>query len=88
LQELTGGTALIQAAWEKQLDTVRLLLDRGAAPNLRGAKGWTALAIASRLGETETVRLLLERGADPYMRNAQSETALDIAINPSLLLSE
>lgn len=60
---------LIQAARAGSLDTLALLLDSGADPNLPGPTddGWNATplqhAILAR--QPEAVRLLLERGADP-----------------------
>jgi ankyrin repeat protein len=60
-----GGVAsspLIGAAREGRLDAVRLLLDRGADPNLAVFDG-SALIHAADWGHVDIVSLLLDRGA-------------------------
>jgi len=54
---------------------VRLLLDRGANPNLRATDGSTALVTAARFGNAGAMRLLLARRADP---RASANGALDL----------
>jgi ankyrin repeat protein len=67
-----GATALHVAAWRARHDTVRLLLERGAAVHARDAQGRTPVALAVRaavdsywthLRSPESVRLLLAAGA-------------------------
>jgi ankyrin repeat protein len=61
-----------------------VLLDHGANPNWRDAKGNTVLhrVIKSRIvvDPTKFVQLLLAAGADPTLRNAEGRTALDEAL--------
>ena len=57
---------------------VRLLLDRGADPNL-GRNGETPLHEASRYGKVEMARLLIEHGASVEVKGANGKTALEIA---------
>ena len=43
-------------------DTVRILLERGAEPNMREINGRTSLTIALMNGHTETADILRENG--------------------------
>lgn len=58
------------------IDTVRLLLDRGAAVDVRDSKGMTPLMMACRGGFVELVALLLSRGADPQLTAREGSTAM------------
>ena len=70
-------TPLMQAALYADAESVRLLLDTGADPNLRNEAGATALMWA--VNDLEKTRLLLDRGADVNARSEDSRTALLIA---------
>lgn len=59
-----GTTALMMAA--RDLEKVKLLVERGADLNARAATGITPLMVASMYtGNVEVVRLLLKKGARP-----------------------
>ncbi|HSH70825.1 MAG TPA: ankyrin repeat domain-containing protein [Deferrisomatales bacterium] len=58
-----GETALMAAARNGHVATVRVLLDAGADPNLRNAWGDSALGLAWGAGRAGVVRTLAERGA-------------------------
>jgi ankyrin repeat protein len=57
---VNGNTALMMAAFKRNGDTVRALLDKGAKVN---QPGWTALHYAAASGDSAIAQLLIERGA-------------------------
>lgn len=72
-----GSTPLMAAVLYGDVDTVRLLLNSGADPNLRNEAGATALMWAT--DDLEKTRLLLKKGADAKARSEDSRTPLLIA---------
>lgn len=70
-------TLLMQAVLYGDAESVRLLLDGGAEPNVRNEAGATPLMWA--VNDLEKTRLLLDRGADVNARSEDSRTALLIA---------
>ena len=68
-----NDNALVNASRKGHLETVRLLLDRGADVHARNDH---ALRFAAQRGRLETVRLLLDRGADVH---AQNDAAIRVA---------
>jgi ankyrin repeat protein len=86
-----GLTALMWAAGHTNdvpvaegLITVRLLLERGAAPDLVEDRGRSALMIAAERGHAEVVEALLEAGSDDKRRDARGKTAADLAANDAV----
>jgi ankyrin repeat protein len=73
-----GWTPLMYAALYGEVESVRLLLDRGAAVNAKNDAGGTALMYAA--DDLAKTKLLLERGADPNLRSGEGRTALLIAV--------
>jgi ankyrin repeat protein len=71
--------ALLRAASEGHLNTVRDLLDRGVDPDVRGEGGATALMAAAVQGHAEVLNALLESGADVNAEDAGGWTALMLA---------
>lgn len=71
--------ALIAAAREGNWLNLRILLHRGADPNLMDGTGDTALHVAAAAGHLRMVHDLLEAGADPEMRNGEGLTARQLA---------
>lgn len=70
-----GGTPLLAAAAANCVDTVQLLLERGADVNAKDNDGWTALIKAASGGLVDLARLLLARGADPDIADKLDRTA-------------
>ncbi len=68
-----------------RLETMQLLLDRGADPNSKHIGEATVLHKAIELGEAY-VRLLLSWGADVDARNDGHESILDLAVDASELM--
>ena len=60
---LIGTPAIVLAAAEGHLDTVRTLVARGADVNAEDMASWTALHAAARNGHKEIVSFLLQHGA-------------------------
>jgi ankyrin repeat protein len=58
-------TALMAAAAGGKADVVRLLLERGADANLRGAKGMTASGWAMDHGHAELAKVLRDAEVKP-----------------------
>jgi ankyrin repeat protein len=75
---------LLTATENGRADSVRLLLENGADPNVRDAHSqpmWdTPLHKAANGGHLEIVKMLLDKGADPNLYNADRETALFAAL--------
>jgi ankyrin repeat protein len=72
-----GSTPLMHAALYGDPESVRLLLDKGADPNLKNEAGATALMWS--LDDLEKTRLLLDHGADANIQSDDGVTALIIA---------
>lgn len=71
---------LPNAAMNRDLDTVRALINDGADPNSRGQYATPALHWLVRVDELDSVRMLLEAGADVNATAGQGLTALSLAI--------
>lgn len=68
-----GWSPLHLAAFSGNAETAKLLLDRGAAVNVRAKSKFlnTPLQTALLTGQYDTAKLLLEHGADPLVRQAE-----------------
>ena len=58
--DLRGFTSLHRAAEPGNIEITRLLLDRGARPNV-AAEGYAPLSLAEKHGHVEVVKLLKEK---------------------------
>ncbi|ETW04248.1 hypothetical protein H310_04577 [Aphanomyces invadans] len=77
----SGVTALHRACEGGNLDTIELLLDRGADINARSTWGWySPLHVACRYGQEATVKYLLSRGADWTIKDKRKLTPFKYAI--------
>ena len=73
--------ALSRVARLGDVDTLRLLLDRGADPNATGTGGMTPLMMAAATtAGPEMLNLLLAKGASATARDKNGNTALDWAL--------
>jgi ankyrin repeat protein len=66
-------------AGQRSVAIVRLLLDEGADPNARAAKGLRPLHIAAENGHQELIDLLLRRGAERYAAMDNGDLPVDLA---------
>ncbi|MCE9507219.1 MAG: ankyrin repeat domain-containing protein [Alphaproteobacteria bacterium] len=60
---INSAVPLMRAAYYQQLEVARILLVKGADPNIGDLSDWTALIYAARNGQLEMIDLLLEHGA-------------------------
>ena len=70
------GQALIQAAVQGKLETVKNLLSEGVDVNSKDEDDMTALILASDRGHAEVVKALLDAGADVDAKDKNGSTAL------------
>lgn len=82
--DLWGKTAMIHAVERNDVETVRLLLDAGADPDLK-AGGYTPLGRAAILGYGRIAGMLLKYGADPDLRSSDGNTPLTAAASMNRL---
>lgn len=74
-----GLTVTHDAAREGFIDSVRVLVDRGADTNIVDEQGNLPLHLAAREGHLEVVQLLIGRTANPQTRNGLGYTARQLA---------
>lgn len=72
-------TPLHSAVAARNEETVALLLDRGADPNMRQEGGFTPLHGAAQHGDESIVDLLVRHGADAGLAAEDGRTAADFA---------
>ena len=73
-RNVTGTTALHEAACHGQVSTLSVLLDRGADIEARDVYGQTALYMAADADSRDVARELLERGADTTVTSVNGLT--------------
>ena len=71
------STPLLLAAWEGPLDVLRLLLARGADPNLRSRAGQSPLMTALEHKKHDHAAALLAAGAEPTVHEAAALGRVD-----------
>jgi len=80
----SGNSCVSEAANSGAAEVIKLLLERGADINSRGAYNRTPLFRAAFAGNEEVVLLLLKSGADPRLRADDGQTAFDVAATPTI----
>lgn len=79
-----GVTALHEAARNGHVDMLRVMLEKGANPNVTmdepADAGNTPLHVACAHGNAEVVKLLIEAGADDEIQNINGETPAHLAV--------
>ncbi len=73
-------TPLHGAVSRGDIETAKLLLDKGANVNARQERGFTPLFSAAGAGKIELMQLLVERGADVNALTDDGKTSYDIAL--------
>lgn len=73
LHNKTGMTPLMTAAHAGRVETVGLLLEYNADPNLRADDNASALHWASLYGDLDIVNMLVDAGADLNVRRASDQ---------------
>jgi hypothetical protein len=76
-----GATPLMWAAHRGGTQSLKLLLEHGADPNIRNYSLATALHIAALYGIEADVELLLEYGASPFATDREGMQPLHCAVN-------
>ncbi|HTL01497.1 MAG TPA: ankyrin repeat domain-containing protein [Vicinamibacterales bacterium] len=76
-KDTQGITPLMYAAWVGSADAMKVLLDRGADPNIANSSGSTALMMS--VTELPKVQLLIARGANVNLASTRGRTALLLA---------
>ncbi len=71
-----GSTALLWAAYNRNVEMTKALLAAGAAVDAANHYGVTPLLQASRNGDVEVMRALLDAGANPTRWHPEGETPL------------
>jgi ankyrin repeat protein len=80
LGDRSVDTWLVLAVGRNDPDLIRVFLERGAQPNVRGDYGYAPLMIAALNRDQSLVRTLLDRGAALDVKNQAGATALFYAI--------
>ena len=77
----TGSYALNNAAVENEMEVIKILLERGANPNVQNSQGDTPLICATKYagGKATTVKILVEADTDQAIKDDDGKTALDYA---------
>jgi uncharacterized protein len=70
---------LHEAVKARNIRIVKILLERGAKPNIRDGALQTPLLIAARFGDIEICRQLIQHNADPTVKDSNGQSAIDIA---------
>lgn len=85
-KDINHWTALLWAASCGSVETLEVLIDRGASTDSRDNDGNTALHVAAGNGHVQVITCLLDRGASIIVNN-EGLNCLDYAIENELQLA-
>ena len=77
----TGETGLHIVVKRSDTKWVKFLLQRGADPNIRDAKGIAPIQLAASMGQIETIEQLIKKGAQVDVSDRTGETPLIAAVH-------
>ncbi|MBO7090483.1 MAG: ankyrin repeat domain-containing protein [Victivallales bacterium] len=66
MESTRGASPLLAALEQRHLEAAKLLLERGAAVNVRGCHGESPLMVAVMVDDYDMVKFLLDHGADVH----------------------
>ncbi|MGA2891141.1 MAG: ankyrin repeat domain-containing protein [Terracidiphilus sp.] len=75
-RERDGKTALIEAAFDGQMEAMKPLLSNGAKTEDTDNRGQTALIWTAEFDQVSAAKLLLSQGANIHAKDKQGQTAL------------
>lgn len=78
---IDGRTALHQACHGNKLDTIKVLIERGANVNAKTKEEITPLHVAASIGHIRIIQKLLGHGALPSAKTVEGNTSLHLAAN-------
>lgn len=76
----TYWSALHLAVWNRDGESVSVLLEFGADLNMTEDEGWTPLHVAVQCGDVEAVAILLAGGADGESRTGKGDTPVMLGV--------
>ncbi|MGF1556022.1 ankyrin repeat domain-containing protein [Paucihalobacter sp.] len=76
----SNGTALMAAVFKNRPAIVKVLLEKGANPNLADSNGTTPLHYAVMSENYDLVKMLIGYNADKYKMNNKGKSAFDYAL--------
>jgi ankyrin repeat protein len=79
-------TALHIACMRGRLDFSKLLLERGADPNIQDIEGNTPLHLAAENQFKDIILLLLQKNPNVFIKNKQGKTPMEVVGNSSRVL--
>ncbi len=84
-KEVQGMSLLLYALRKRYVEIAKLLIKKGADPNIQDKDGETALMYASRYNQPKIAKLLFDKGADPNIKNSKGFTALTLAMKNQII---
>jgi len=77
--KVSSETALMRAARNGKVDSLKILIERGASVDLRNQQNMTALLSAAQTGSLDAIMVIVAGKADVNAKDARGRNALDFA---------